>query len=67
MAKRNLGERIKLQSYDKMLGLDTISPGDKKKDGQIVNIPLDELYEFKDHLFRVMDDEKMEETVESIK
>ena len=34
---------------------------------KIVNIPLNELYEFKDHPFRVLDDEKMEETVESIK
>ena len=67
MAKRNLGERIKLQSYDEMFGLDTISPGDQKQEGQIVNIPLNELYEFKDHPFRVLDDEKMEETVESIK
>ena len=67
MAKRNLGERIKLQSYDEMFGLDTISPGDQKQEGQIVNIPLNELYEFKDHPFRVLDDEKMEETVESVK
>ena len=67
MAKRNLGERIKLQSYDEMFGLDTISPGDQKHEGQIVNIPLNELYEFKDHPFRVLDDEKMEETVESVK
>ena len=50
-----------------MFGLDTISPGDQKPEGQIVNIPLNELYEFKDHPFRVLDDEKMEETVESIK
>lgn len=67
MAKRNLGEKIILQSYDEMFGLDTVSPGDQKQDGQIVNISLDELHEFKDHPFRVMDDEKMEETVESIK
>lgn len=67
MAKRNLGEKIKLQSYDEMFGLDTSGPGDQKLDGQIVNIPLSELYEFKGHPFRVMDDEKMEETVESIK
>ena len=50
MAKRNLGERIKLQSYDEMFGLDTISPGDQKQEGQIVNIPLNELYEFKDQV-----------------
>ena len=33
----------------------------------INEIPLEELYEFKDHPFRVLDDEKMAETVESIK
>ena len=67
MAKRNLGEKIKLTSYDDMFGLDTSSPGDQKLDGQIINIPLSELHTFKDHPFRVMDDEKMEETVESVK
>ena len=33
----------------------------------INEIPLEELHEFKGHPFRVMDDEKMAETVESIK
>ena len=33
----------------------------------INEIPLEELHEFKDHPFRVLDDEKMAETVESIK
>lgn len=67
MAKRNLGEKIKLQSYDEMFGLETVGPGDQKVDGQIINIPLPELHEFKGHPFKVLDDEKMEETVESIK
>ena len=30
MAKRNLGEKIKLTNYDDMFGLDTSSPGDQK-------------------------------------
>lgn len=33
----------------------------------IIKVPLTDLYEFKGHPFRVLDDEKMEETVESIK
>ena len=33
----------------------------------INEIPLEDLYEFKNHPFRVLDDEKMAETVESIK
>ena len=32
---------------------------------KIINAPLAELYTFKDHPFRVEDDEKMEETTES--
>lgn len=39
----------------------------KIADGQVVDIPLEELYEFKNHPFRVLDDEKMKETVDSIK
>ena len=31
---------------------------------QIINAPLAELYDFKNHPFRVVDDEKMEETTE---
>ena len=34
---------------------------------KIINAPLAELYTFKDHPFRVEDDEKMEETTESIR
>ena len=34
---------------------------------QIINAPLAELYDFKNHPFRVVDDEKMEETTESIR
>ena len=33
---------------------------------QVKNIPIEDLYQFKDHPFRVLDDEKMQETVESI-
>ena len=69
MSKRNLGEKIKLTSYDDMFGADeaTSSPVDLKLDGQIVDVPLDELHTFENHPFRVHDDESMEEIVESIK
>ena len=39
---------------------------DKKRE-KVRNIPLDELHPFRDHPFKVVDDEKMEETVESIR
>lgn len=67
MAKRNLGEKIKLSTYDEMFGTDSIGHDDQKTEGQIINIPLSELHTFKNHPFRVLDDEKMEETIESIK
>ena len=69
MSKRNLGEKIKLASYDDMFGMDetTISPVDQKIEGQIIDIPLDELHTFENHPFRVVDDESMQEMVDSIK
>ena len=39
---------------------------DKKRE-KVRNIPLAELHPFRDHPFKVVDDEKMEETVESIR
>jgi ParB family chromosome partitioning protein len=39
---------------------------DKKRE-KVRNIPLNELHPFRDHPFQVVDDEKMEETVESIR
>ena len=53
MAKRNLGEKIKLSTYDEMFGTDTFGHDDQKTEGQIINIPLSELHTFKDHPFRV--------------
>ena len=68
MAKRGvIGDKIKLSSYDEMFGVDTSGHDDQKQEGQIINIPLSELHTFKNHPFKVLDDEKMEETVESIK
>ncbi|MDD3137996.1 MAG: ParB/RepB/Spo0J family partition protein [Lachnospiraceae bacterium] len=69
MSKRNLGDRIKLSSYEDMFGEeDTISsPVEQKPEGQIVEVPLDELHSFENHPFRVIDDEAMQEMVDSIK
>ena len=64
MSKRNLGEKIKLASYEDMFG------GVEEAvvvDGEIKEILLSELHTFKDHPFSVVEDEKMAETVESIK
>jgi len=61
MRKRN--SDIQLTSYEDILGLNTTEDNDSEK---ILTIPLEELHTFKDHPFRVVDDEKMQETVESI-
>ena len=37
------------------------------KESQVMEIPIKDIYEFKNHPFSVLDDEKMDETVESIK
>ncbi len=39
----------------------------EKDESEIKNIPLDELFTFKNHPFRVVDDESMQEMVESIR
>lgn len=65
MNKRNLGEKIKLTTYDDMFG------NDEKEfihhQNQIMDVALEELHPFKNHPFKVLDDEKMEETVASLK
>ena len=63
MRKRN-NKEIQLTSYDDLLGINSEESEDTEK---IIIAPLTELYTFKDHPFRVVDDEKMEETTESIK
>lgn len=62
MRKRN--KEIQLTSYENLLGIDTVVD---QAAGQLLYVPLTDLYEFKDHPFKVLDDEKMQETVESIK
>lgn len=66
MSKRGLEGKIKLASYDDMFGDADV----KEKvvvEGEIKEIPLSELHTFKNHPFSVLDDDKMAETVESIK
>ena len=58
MARQN--KEIKLTSYEDLLGVP--QEGDK-----VIEVPLSQLHAFKNHPFYVKDDEKMEETVQSIK
>ncbi|MCI8382517.1 MAG: ParB/RepB/Spo0J family partition protein [Lachnospiraceae bacterium] len=62
--KAGSASKIKMESFDNLFG---IFPNDENSAEQIINVPITELYAFKDHPFRVEDDEKMEETAESIR
>lgn len=62
MSKTSTVSKIKLTSYDDLFGSSLPAGTD-----QIQQIPLSDLHEFKDHPFKILDDEKMQETVESIK
>ena len=62
-AKRSVADRIKLDGYDALFGA---SEGADATE-HIIEAPLGDLHDFKNHPFRVLDDEKMEETVESIR
>lgn len=56
--------KIKMESFDDLFGG---SSAQEIGAEQIINAPLADLHEFKDHPFKVLDDEKMEETTESIR
>lgn len=62
---QNRGANISLASYDDIFSTDS-ERNDKAKD-TIEEIALTELHPFKDHPFKVLDDEVMQKTVESIK
>lgn len=63
MNKRGSTDKIKLSSFDDLFGTQEAGTGTE----QVQEIPLCELHEFRGHPFKVLDDEKMQETVESIK
>ena len=57
------GKNISLSSYEDIFGQDRAD----RKDEQIHEISLDDLYPFKNHPFHVKLDEDMDKTVESVK
>lgn len=63
MSKTGSAAKVKLNSFDDLFGSSGMQTVGSE---QIINAPLAELYDFKNHPFRVVDDEKMEETTESI-
>ena len=55
---RTIAGKIKINSFTDLIGGDN---------NEVCEVELKELYDFKDHPFKVKDDEKMQEMVESIK
>ena len=64
MNKTGSAAKVKLNSFDDLFGNNEMQTAGVE---QIINAPLAELHDFKNHPFRVVDDEKMEETTESIR
>lgn len=59
--KTKSAQKVKLTSYDDLFGTSEPASGE-----MVTNVPLHQLHTFKDHPFRVVDDVKMQETVESV-
>ncbi len=60
---KSSASKIKMTSFDELFGEDTAS---QITEDAIVNLPVSSLFEFENHPFKVLEDEKMEETKESI-
>lgn len=60
--KSKSAQKVKLTSYDDLFGASEQISGEV-----ITSVPIGLFHSFKDHPFRVVDDEKMKETVESVK
>ena len=60
-AKRTLPDRVQLKGLDSLFGID------QEQTGQVLDVPIGELFPFQNHPFKVLDDEKMAQTVESVR
>lgn len=63
MSKTGSAAKVKLNSFDDLFGTEQPQTGTE----QVQEIALSELHEFKGHPFKVLDDEKVRETMESIR
>lgn len=63
MNKTGSAAKVKLNSFDDLFGDGQPQAGIE----QVQEIALSELHEFKGHPFKVLDDEKMQETIESVR
>ena len=62
---KSSGRNIKLTSYDDLFSTEESRADDQRE--KVMEIPLSELHPFKNHPFKVVDDEKMQDTAESIR
>ena len=62
--RKSSASNIKMPDVNALFGLEDSSG---KTEAKVVEIAIDQLYPFDSHPFRVLDDEKMQETVESIR
>lgn len=60
--KSKSADKVKLKSFDDLFGTNEILTGET-----VTSVPLKQLHTFKEHPFQVLDDEKMQETVDSVK
>jgi len=63
MNKTGSATKVKLNSFDDLFGIEQPQSGIE----QVHEIALTELHGFKEHPFKVLDDEKMQEMIESIR
>ena len=62
--RKSSASNIQMPDVNALFGLEG---GNGKTDGKGVEIAIDQLHSFNSHPFRVLDDEKMQETVESVR
>lgn len=62
--RKSSASNIKMPDVNALFGLED---SNGKTEAKVVEIVIDQLYSFDSHPFRVLDDEKMQETVESIR
>ena len=65
MMNKDIGKNIELSAFDDLFETDE-SRADKKRE-RIFDIPLSDIQSFPDHPYKVLDDERMTELIESIK
>ncbi|MCI9662547.1 MAG: ParB/RepB/Spo0J family partition protein [Lachnospiraceae bacterium] len=62
---KSSAKNIQVTKFDDLFSAG--NPAGAGRDGNVQEIPLTELFPFKDHPFKVLDDDTMQDTVESIK